>query len=109
MTTHGEDALPACDRIGADHGVNSFQFRPDVLGGPTRLVVEGESCLLGHLLEAGLLKGHGERLEELLIRLADPIVDLIARGPQRICSHIQHEQVIMHQVPEGKETYLLQW
>jgi len=78
VPSDGEDALPARNRIGAHDGVDGLEVGSDVLGGATGLVVEPEAGSLGDLAEARLLKGGRETLEELLVRLADAVVDFVA-------------------------------
>jgi hypothetical protein len=81
----GEDALPPGHGVCAHDGVNGFELRADVFDGASRLVVELEAGLFGDALEAGLLEGDGEGLEELLIGLAEAVVELVARGPEGVC------------------------
>jgi len=84
VATNGEDALPASDRVCTDDGMNRLELRADILGCTTGLVVQLEASLLGNPPETRLLKSHGKTLEELLVRLADTIVDLVARRPEGI-------------------------
>jgi hypothetical protein len=84
VAADGEDGLPPCDGVGADDGMDGLELGADVLGGAAGLVVEGEAGLFGDLVEGGLLEGDGEGLEELLVRLADAVVDLIARCPEGV-------------------------
>lgn len=80
----GEDALPPRHRVRPDDGVLGAEDRAHVLGGAPRLVVELEAVALRGGAEAGLLKGGCQALEELLVGLADEIVDLVTRGPEGI-------------------------
>ena len=80
----GEDALPSGDRVGADDRVDRFQLGSYVLGSTARLVVELEPGSLGDLGESRLLERSGQALQELLVRLADAIVDFVSRGPECI-------------------------
>jgi hypothetical protein len=84
MAADREDTLPSSNRIGTDNGMNRFELAANILWGATGLVVELESCLVRHLLKEGLLKGHRKPFEELLVRLADAVVDLIPRCPQGV-------------------------
>lgn len=85
MATNREDALPTGDRVGADNGVDSLELAADVFGGTAGLIVQLEARRLGNFLEVRLLKGDRQALEELLIRLANTVVDLVAGGPEGIC------------------------
>jgi hypothetical protein len=85
VAANGEDALPPSDRVGADDGMGRLELGTHVLRGASGLVVQLEPGLLGHPLEAWLLKGGCEGLEELLVRLADAVVDLVSRSPESIC------------------------
>ena len=80
----GEDALPPSDRVGADNRVDRFQLGSYVLGSTARLIVELESGSLGDLGKSRLLERSGQALQELLVRLADTIVDFVSRGPECI-------------------------
>lgn len=40
MAANGEDALPSGDGVGSHNGVDSLEFRANVLGGTTRLGVQ---------------------------------------------------------------------
>lgn len=86
MAPYGEDTLPPSHRVGADDWVDRLEIESDVLGRATGLTVELEPTFLGDLLEERLGKGPGEPLQELLVRLADAVVDLVARGPERVWS-----------------------
>ena len=85
VPAHREDALPPGDWVGAHYRVDSLELGADILGGPTGLIVELEPGLLGDFAEPWLFKGCGEGFEELLVRLADSVVDLVARGPEGVC------------------------
>lgn len=86
MAANREDALPARDWIGAHDGMDSLQLATDVLGRTPRLVVELKPCVFRHLPEERLLKGGGQAFEELLVRFADAVIDLVSRSPQGICT-----------------------
>lgn len=85
MTTDGEDALPACNWVCADHRVNCLELGTHVFGSTSLFVVELEPCALSHLAEARLLECGSQALEKLLIGLADTVVNLIARSPESVC------------------------
>lgn len=84
VATDGEDALPSSDGVGSNNGVDSLELSADVFRSTTRLVVQLEACSLSDVTEAGLLKGSSQGLEEFLVRLANAVVDFIARGPESI-------------------------
>lgn len=84
MAPNREDTLPPSDRVGADDWVDRLEVESDVLRRATGLTVELEPTFLGDLLEEWLGKCPGKPLQEFLVRLADAIVDLVARGPQRV-------------------------
>lgn len=84
MPTDGEDALPAGDGIRPDDRVDRPQDFPNVLRGATRLVVELEAVALRRGGETGLVEGDGQGLEELLVGLAEEVVDLISGRPKSI-------------------------
>lgn len=85
VDANGEDALPAGDGVGAHDRVDCLELGSDVLGRAPRLVVDFEPGDLGDLVEAWLFEGGGEALEESLIRLADAVVDFVARRPESVC------------------------
>jgi hypothetical protein len=84
VAANGEDALPSCDRVGADYRVDGLELGAHILGRAAWLVVQFESRLLGNLAEPRLFKGHSERLEELLVGLAEAVIELIPRSPQGV-------------------------
>lgn len=86
MTSDWEDTLPPSHGISTDDRVDCLEVESDVLGRTTGLTIELKPSLLCDLLEVRLSKGAGQPFQELLVWLADAIVDLIARGPQRVCS-----------------------
>jgi hypothetical protein len=83
-----EDALPAGDRVGANDGMDSLELGADVLCCAARLVVQLEPSCLGHFLETWLLKRGRQGLEELLIGLADAVVDFVAGGPKGVYANV---------------------
>lgn len=85
VATNWEDALPSGDRVGSNNRVNSLELRAHILRSTTRLVIQLEARSLGNVTEAGLLKGSSQGLEEFLVRLADTVIDFVARGPEGIC------------------------
>lgn len=84
VSANGEDALPPGDGVRSDDWVDGLELGADVLGCAARLVIELEAGSLCNLAETGLLEGCGQGLEELLVRRADSVVDLVARGPERV-------------------------
>ena len=84
MTPHREDALPAGDGISAHNRMDGLKFAANILWCTTRLVIQLEPGTFRDLLEAWLLEGGRESLEEFLIRLTEAIVQLVARGPQSV-------------------------
>lgn len=87
MAAHGEDALPPCNRVGTHNGMDRFELAADVLRSAAGLIVELEASRFSHLLKTGLLKGGRKTLEELLVRLADAVVNLVSRSPKRVWSY----------------------
>lgn len=86
MAPYGEDTLPPSHRIGADDWVDRLEIESDVLRRATGLTVELKPTFLSDLLEVWLGKRPGQSLQELLVRLADAVVDLVARGPECVWS-----------------------
>lgn len=86
MLANWKDTFPARNRVRADDRVHSLQVGPDVFWSATRLGIELEPTFVGDLLEEWLGECAGQALQELLMRLANSIVDLIARSPESIYS-----------------------
>lgn len=84
MTSDGEDALPPSDRVGADDWVDRLEVESDVLWCATGLAVELEPTLLGDFLEVWLGKGPCQPFQELLVWLADAIIDLVTGSPEGV-------------------------
>lgn len=84
VPTNGEDALPAGDGVRPDDGVDGLEDAADVARVAARLVVQLEAVARGGLAEAGLLERDAEALEELLVRGAEAVVDLVAGRPEGI-------------------------
>lgn len=82
---HGEDGFPACNRVGADDGVDGFEHIADVFGGSSRSGEELEVVGVGGGFEARLSVGCCERFEKLLIGFRDAVVDLVAGCPECVC------------------------
>ena len=59
VVSDGENALPAGDGVGADHGVDGLEKLADVLGCAALTAVEVEAVLVGGLVEARLHIGRG--------------------------------------------------
>lgn len=87
VASHWENALPASHRIRANDGMDCLELGSDVFWGAAGLIIEFEPSFLGDFLEERLGECAGQSLEELLIWLADAIIDLIARCPQGVCSY----------------------
>lgn len=85
VVADGEDGLPACDRVGVDHGVDGFEDFADVFGGAARLAVDFETVFFGGFVEGGLGVGGCEGFEELLVGLREAVVELVAGCPQSVC------------------------
>jgi hypothetical protein len=86
MASDWEDALPTSHGIGADDRMDCLEVESDVLWRTTGLAVELEPTFLGDLFEVWLGEGPGQPFQELLVWLADAIVNLIARSPESVCS-----------------------
>jgi hypothetical protein len=85
VSANGEDALPSRDGVGSHDWVDGLEVAADILRGATRLFIELEALAIGNVAEAGLLKGCRQSLEELLVGLADFVVDFISGCPERVC------------------------
>lgn len=94
VSAHREDALPPSDGVRSDNGVDGLELTANILRSTARLFVELETLAFGNGAKVRLLKGCGESLEELLVRLADSIVDFVSRCPESIFSHSQHFQYV---------------
>lgn len=81
VTTNREDTLPSCDGVRTNNRVDCLQLRTDVLGSTSLSVIETKATLLSDLFEVYLLEGYSETLKELLVWLANAIINLIARCP----------------------------
>lgn len=79
-----EDALPAGDGVGANHGVDGFEELADILRRTTLGAVDLETIALSGVVEAGLSVGRSECLEELLQRLGDTVVNLVSGRPESV-------------------------
>jgi hypothetical protein len=62
VSSNGENALPACDGVGSDNGVNGFQFTSYILWRSSLRVVEFEAVPLRCLAKVWLLERDGQRL-----------------------------------------------
>lgn len=79
-----EDALPASDWVRADHRVHGLQVIANVLGRSTSIGVQAVSKLIRDLVEVVAAEGSLQAFEEPLVRLANPVIQLISRSPQRV-------------------------
>lgn len=77
MGADWENTLPPGDGVRAHNGMNGLELGADIGSIAARLVVELEPTPGRSLSEAGLLKSDTQALEELLIRLADLVIDFI--------------------------------
>jgi len=68
--------------------MHGLELCADVLWRPTRLVIELEACVLGHFTEPGLFKRGREGLKELLVRLAEAVVQLVPGSPKGVCGGV---------------------
>lgn len=87
-----KDALPTCDWVRADYGMDGFELGADVQGVAARLLVEGEVAAGGGVVEAGLGEGGGQGFEEFLVGSGDAVVDLVAGGPECVCGWISERK-----------------
>jgi hypothetical protein len=85
VPANGEHALPPGHGVGANDRVHGLELATNVLGRATLLFVDAKAGVLGDLVEVRLREGRRQGLEELLERLADLVVDLVARGPEGVC------------------------
>lgn len=70
-------ALPPGDWVGAHNWINGLELGADVLRGLTGLVIELEPSLLGDFAELWLFESCREGFKELLVRLADLVVEFV--------------------------------
>lgn len=84
MVADRVNTLPPGNWVCSNDRMDCPQFRADVFWRTTWLVVQLEPSLLGQQAKEILLIGNGQALEELLVGLADTVIDFIARGPQRV-------------------------
>ena len=59
VVTDCEDGFPACNRVGADHGVDGRKIFADIVRGATGSSVEFEVVVLGGFVEFGRCVGGG--------------------------------------------------
>lgn len=86
VVADGEHALPPRHRVRADYRVDRFQHLAYVLGRPARRRVYLEVVPVGRLVEGGLCVVRGQCVQEAPQRLRDAVVELVARGPEGVCS-----------------------
>lgn len=84
MPSDREYTLPAGDRVGTDDGMDSFELWTNILRRTPFFGVELEVAALSDVFEPRLRECCCQSLKELLVRLADTVVDLVARGPEGI-------------------------
>lgn len=86
-----EDRFPARDGIRADDWVGGAEGLADVFRATARIGVELEGAGGGCLVKLGLSVGRREGFEELLVGAGDAVVELVARGPERVCDEAELE------------------
>ena len=74
VVTDCEDGFPACDRVGADHGVNGRKIFADIVRGATGGSVEFEVVVLRGFIEFGLCVGGGQGVQEFLVGSGNAVV-----------------------------------
>ena len=74
VVTDCEDGFPACDWVGADHGVNGRKVFADIVRGATGGCVEFEVVVLGGFVECGLGVGGGQGVKEFLVGSGNAVV-----------------------------------
>lgn len=74
VSAHGEDALPACDRIGANHGVVRFECIAYVVRRAARPRVDRKAVLAGCFVEAWLGVICRQRIKETLKRFGYAVI-----------------------------------
>ena len=74
VVTDCEDGFPACDRVGADHGVNGRKIFADIVRGATGGSVEFEVVVLRGFIEFGLGVGGGQGVQEFLVGSGNAVV-----------------------------------
>ena len=79
-----EDALPACDWVGAHDRVDGSQSRANVLRRAARGLIQLASITFNGAVETIANESGSEALEELLIWPAEIIKDGITRCPQSV-------------------------
>lgn len=81
MSAYWKDTLPTRDGIRSDNWMNSLELASNVLWRATSLVIKFKISSFRRIDKSWLSKGCRQCLQELLIWLADAIVDFVARGP----------------------------
>lgn len=83
-----KDRLPAGDGVRANDGVDGPEPLPHIDGAAARPLVEMHVVGVGGsgLEEALADKGSGQALEEALVRHREPVVQVIARGPEGVAT-----------------------
>lgn len=81
MLADGIYALPACDRVCTNDGMNSFKLAPYILNRSARLFVEFEAAALSSSDEIWSTKSGCESLQELLIVWRETVIEFVTRSP----------------------------
>lgn len=92
VVADGEHALPARHRVRAHDGVDGLEDLAHVLGRAPGRRVHREVVARGRLVEGRLRVVPRQRVEEAPQRLRDAVVELVARGPERVCSREESVQ-----------------
>ena len=74
VVTDCEDGFPACDRVGADDGVDGRKNFADIVRGATGGSVEFKIVVLCGFVEFGLGVGGGQGVEEFLVGSGNAVV-----------------------------------
>jgi hypothetical protein len=85
MTANWEDTLPSRYRVGSYNRVNSFQDASNILGSSPWFIIKLKTNPASNIIEPWLSKGCSESFKELLVGLANTIINFITRGPKGIC------------------------
>lgn len=81
VSAYWEYTFPSSDRVRADNWVNSLELASDILWGTAGFVIKLEASSFRRFDKARLSEGRCQCFQELLIWLADAIVDFVSGGP----------------------------
>ena len=83
----GVDGFPTCHRVCSNHRVHGQQIAADILRVSTSLLIDPVRRVGSFSSEESFTREcGGKALEEFLVRIAVPIIDLIARRPQSVAA-----------------------